>query len=83
MNMRFHRGIPDAPKDEPRASSSVHVLNDEHDLRAALERAAAYDRQAAEALRSRSARYRALLGEPTLGEPPAPDDADPPLSRPA
>jgi len=72
MSMRFHRVIPPdaaaaaaeaAAEEEPRRPSSVHVLNGEEDLRAALQRAAAFDQRAAEALRSRSARYRALLGE--------------------
>jgi hypothetical protein len=71
MSMRFHRGIP-GPAEEPprRPSTSVHVLSDEQALRAALQRAAAFDQRAAEALRSRSARYRAMLDEPG----PATDD---------
>ena len=70
MHMRFHRGFPVPPEEQPRPSTSVHVLSDEEDLRAALQRAAAFDQRAAEALRSRSDRYRALLGEPG---PPADD----------
>jgi hypothetical protein len=65
MNMRFHRGIPGPAEEQPpRPSTSVHVLSDEQALRAALQRAAAFDQRAEEALRSRSARYRAMLGEP-------------------
>jgi hypothetical protein len=65
MNMRIAHRTPDAaPEEEPRPSTSVHVLNDEHDLRAALQRAAAFDRRTAEMLRTRSARYQALLGDP-------------------
>jgi len=64
MNMRFHRGITVPPEEQPRPSTSVHLLGDEEALRAALERAAAFDQRAVEALRSRSARYRAMLGEP-------------------
>ena len=64
MDLRFHRVIPpDADEEEPRRSSSVHVLSDDTALRATLERAAAFDQRAAETLQSRSARYRALLGE--------------------
>jgi hypothetical protein len=74
MNMRFHRGIPVPPEEQqPRPSTSVHVLSDEQALRAALQRAAAFDQRAAEALRSRSARYLAMLGEPG----PAADDLAP------
>ena len=73
MLMRFHRGIPGPSEQPPRPSTSVHVLNDEQDLRAALQRAAAFDQRATEALRSRSARYRAMLGEPA----PAADDLAP------
>jgi hypothetical protein len=51
----------------------VHVLSDEQALRAALQRAAAFDQRAVEAFRSRSARYRAMLGEPE----PAADDLTP------
>ena len=68
MNMRFHRGIPGPVEEQPRRpSTSVHLLSDEEALRAALERAAAFDQRAAEALHSRSARYRAMLGEPAKG----------------
>jgi hypothetical protein len=45
----------------------VHVLNDEEDLRAALQRAAEFDQRAADMLLSRSARYRSLLTEPGRG----------------
>ncbi len=68
MNMRFAHRTPDAPEEEPRPCSSVHVLSDEHDLRAALQRAAAFDRRTAELLRSRSARYEALLGDPATDD---------------
>jgi hypothetical protein len=71
MSMRFHRGTPGpAEEQQPRPSTSVHVLSDEQALRAALQRAAAFDQRAEEAFRSRSARYRAMLGEPV----PAADD---------
>jgi hypothetical protein len=73
MNMRFHRGIPGPAEEQPRPSTSVHVLSDEQALRAALQRAAAFDQRAEEALRSRSARYQAMLGEPA----PAADDLTP------
>jgi hypothetical protein len=43
----------------------VHVLRDEEDLRKALERAAEFDQRTADALLSRSARYRSLLDDDT------------------
>jgi hypothetical protein len=64
MHIRFHRGTPAVPEDSGRRPTSVHVLNDEHDLRAALQRAAEFDQRAADMLLSRSAHYRALLGDP-------------------
>ena len=70
MNMRFHRDIPASSEAQPRPSTSVHLLSDDEALRAALQRAAAFEQRATEALRSRSARYRAMLGEPG----PAADD---------
>jgi hypothetical protein len=63
MNMHFHRRTPERTTDEPRPSKAVHVLSDEEDLRQALRRAAAFDQRVAEQLSTRSARYRALLGE--------------------
>jgi hypothetical protein len=45
----------------------VHVLRDEQDLKAALQRAAEFDQRAADLLLSRSAHYRALLTEPSDG----------------
>jgi len=64
MSMHFHRRTPDRSADEqPRPSNAVHVLSDEEDLRQALQRAAAFDQRVAEQLSTRSARYRALLGE--------------------
>ncbi|HVT42511.1 MAG TPA: hypothetical protein VHD39_05960 [Acidimicrobiales bacterium] len=59
--MRFHRGTPKEPENGRRETHSVHVLNDEDDLRAALQRAAEYDQRTADMLLSRSAHYRALL----------------------
>ena len=44
------------------------MLNDEEDLRAALQRAAEFDQRAADMLLSRSAHYRSLLTEPGRGE---------------
>jgi hypothetical protein len=75
MNMRFHRGIPGPgpAEEQPRPSTSVHVLSDDEALRSALQRAAAFDQRAAEVLRARSARYQAMLGEPG----PAVDDHTP------
>jgi hypothetical protein len=67
MNMRFHRGNPKTLEDTSRKTSSVHVLNDEEDLRAALQRAAEFDQRAADMLLSRSARYRSLLTDPAPG----------------
>jgi hypothetical protein len=69
MNMRFHRASDTTHEITPPASTSVHVLRDEKDLRKALERAAEFDRRTADLLLTRSAHYRALLGEP--GEPEA------------
>ena len=63
MSMHFHRRTPDPSTDELRPSNAVHVLSDEEDLREALRRAAAFDQRVAEQLSTRSARYRALLGE--------------------
>ncbi len=64
MHIRFHRGTQAAAQETGRRSTSVHVLNDEHDLRAALQRAAEFDQRAADMLLSRSAHYLALLGDP-------------------
>jgi hypothetical protein len=64
MNMRFHRGSQGTTEVAARGSSSVHVLRDEEALRAALQRAAEFDQQAADALLSRSAHYRSLLASP-------------------
>ena len=71
MNMRFHRGSQGIREVVTRDSSSVHVLRDEEALRAALQRAAEFDQRAADALLSRSARYRSLLRGPTEGAPTA------------
>jgi hypothetical protein len=62
MNMRLHRGNQGTPEVVTRESTSVHVLRDEEALREALRRAAEFDQRAADALLSRSAHYRALLG---------------------
>ncbi len=67
MNMRFHGGNPKPLEDTSRKTSSVHVLNDEEDLRAALQRAAEFDQRAADMLLSRSARYRSLLTDTGRG----------------
>jgi hypothetical protein len=67
MNMRFHRGNQGTPEEAPRERSSVHVLRDEQDLKAALKRAAEFDQRAADQLLTRSAHYRALLTEPSEG----------------
>jgi hypothetical protein len=63
MRMPFHRGQRTHEIALPK-STSVHVLSDEQDLRAALERAAEFDQRTADALLSRSAHYRALLADP-------------------
>jgi hypothetical protein len=68
MHIRFHRGNQITLEDTSRKTSSVHVLNDEADLRAALQRAAEFDQRAADMLLSRSARYRSLLTDPGRGE---------------
>ncbi len=68
MHIRFHRGNQNTLEDTSRKTSSVHVLNDEEDLRAALQRAAEFDQRAADMLLSRSAHYRSLLTEPGRGE---------------
>ena len=64
MHMRFHRNHRTHEITLP-ASHSVHVLRDEEDLREALRRAAEFDQRTADALLSRSARYRSLLADPT------------------
>jgi hypothetical protein len=63
MHMPFHRNHRTYEIKLP-ASTSVHVLRDEEDLRAALQRAADFDQRTADALLSRSAHYRALLADP-------------------
>ena len=70
--MRFHRGTEKTPESGPREIRSVHVLNDEQDLRDALRRAAEYDQRTADLLLTRSAHYRALLADPA--EPTATAD---------
>ncbi len=72
MRMRFHRGTQKTPESGPPKSHSVHVLNDEQDLREALRRAAEYDQRTADLLLNRSAHYRALLADPS--EPTATAD---------
>jgi hypothetical protein len=67
MHMRFHRGTQKAPEISRPENRSVHVLSDEEDLRAALQRAAEGDQRTADILLSRSAHYRALLTEPAEG----------------
>jgi glucose-6-phosphate dehydrogenase assembly protein OpcA len=67
MHLRFHRGTQTASENGRRENHSVHVLNDEDDLRAALQRAAEYDQRTADMLLSRSAHYRALLAQPADG----------------
>ena len=64
MKKRFHRGTQTTPQATIHRHPAVHVLNDEQDLREALERAAAFDQRRAEMLATRSAHYRALLAEP-------------------
>jgi hypothetical protein len=71
MNMRFHRGSQGTPEVVTRECTSVHVLRDEEALREALRRAAEFDQRAADALLSRSAHYRSLLGLPPQGGPAA------------
>jgi hypothetical protein len=68
MHIPFHRDCVDSLEDTSRPVSSVHVLSDEEDLRAALRRAAEFDQRAADMLLSRSARYRSLLTEPDRDE---------------
>jgi hypothetical protein len=68
MHIPFHRDNYDSLEDTSRPPSSVHVLSDEEDLRAALQRAAEFDQRAADMLLSRSARYRSLLTGPDAGE---------------
>ncbi len=55
-----------APEVVLEGTHSVHVLNDEEDLRQALRRAAEFDQRTADLLLSRSAHYRELLAEPEL-----------------
>jgi hypothetical protein len=62
MHMPFHRGHRTHEITLP-ASTSVHVLHDEKDLREALKRAADFDQRTADALLSRSAHYRSLLDD--------------------
>jgi hypothetical protein len=67
MNMRFHRASRRTHEITQPASTSVHVLRDEEDLREALQRAAEFDQRTADLLATRSARYQSLLAHP--GEP--------------
>lgn len=69
MNLRIHRGSRGTTEVAVHESSSVHVLRDEEALRDALKRAAEFDQRAAEALLSRSAHYRSLIGDPAAGDP--------------
>jgi len=71
MKMRFHRGNQGTTKVAARESSAVHVLRDEEALREALQRAAEFDQRAADALLSRSARYRSLLASALVDGPAA------------
>jgi hypothetical protein len=71
MNLRFHRGSQGTTEVAARESSAVHVLRDEEALREALQRAAEFDQRAADALLSRSARYRSLLASALLDGPAA------------
>ena len=64
MKMRFHRGNQGTTQVAARESSAVHVLRDEEALREALQRAAEFDQRTADALLTRSARYRSLLDDP-------------------
>ena len=64
MHMPFHRSRR-THEITLRPCNSVHVLRDEQDLREALRRAAEFDQRTADALLSRSARYRSLLADPT------------------
>lgn len=68
MNMRFHRASQGTHEIAQPASTSVHVLRDEQDLREALERAANFDKRTVDQLLTRSAHYRALLGDPSEPE---------------
>jgi hypothetical protein len=61
--MRTHRGSDKGPELGTPKKPSVHVLNDEQDLRAALQRAAEFDQRTADMLLNRSAHYRALLAQ--------------------
>lgn len=61
------RRVALAAEQRPEPRSVVHVLVDEHELRAAVERASRFERGVAEALESRAARYESLLGESLLG----------------
>jgi hypothetical protein len=72
MHMRFQRGTEKTPESGPPEKHSVHVLKDEQDLRAALQRAAEYDQRTADLLLSRSAHYRSLLAD--AAEPTATAD---------
>lgn len=69
MNMRFHRGNHTGTELWSPEKPSVHVLNDEEDLRAALQRAAEFDQRTADALLTRSAHYRALLAQDPASTP--------------
>jgi len=71
MKMRFHRGNQGTTQVAARESSAVHVLRDEEALREALKRAAEFDQRAADALLSRSARYRSLLASAPADRPAA------------
>ncbi len=73
MHMRFHRGNHTGTELWSPEKPSVHVLNDDEDLRAALQRAAEFHQRTADALLTRSAHYRALLAQdPVAAAEPGP-----------
>jgi len=69
MKKRFRRGTSTtAQPDVLSRTHSVHVLNNEEELRRALQRAAEFDQRRADLMLARSAHYRAILPDlPTSG----------------
>lgn len=58
------RVVPGPPARRPEPDSVVHVLAGDGELRAAIERASRFERDVAELLESRAARYESLLVRP-------------------
>lgn len=57
----------------PQPSSVVHLLTDERELREAIARASRFEREVAELVEHRAARYESLLSRPAPDLRPAPE----------